>query len=63
MSAGLNYKLSDNYALYGRYSQGNKAPDMGIYVGVDNDASAKFLDPQSQKYSSLSSVLRPKPIT
>ena len=49
MSAGLNYKLSDNYAVYGRYSQGNKAPDMGIYVGVDNDASAKFLDPQSQK--------------
>lgn len=49
MSAGLNYKLADNYAVYGRYSQGNKAPDMGIYIGVDNDASAKFLDPQSQK--------------
>lgn len=36
-SGGLNYKLNDNQALYIRYSNGNKAPDIGYQsYKVDN---------------------------
>jgi iron complex outermembrane recepter protein len=31
-SLGLNYKLAQNSALYGRYTFGNKAPDMDFYI-------------------------------
>ncbi|MDN3666614.1 TonB-dependent receptor [Algibacter miyuki] len=30
-SAGLNYKLTDDTSLFGRYSKGNKAPEMNYY--------------------------------
>lgn len=48
-SGGLNYIISDNTAVYGRYSQGSKAPDMDMYVGIATDASLKFLNPIAQK--------------
>ena len=48
-SAGLNYKFTDKLAVYGRYSQGSKAPDMDIYVNVNTEATEKFLDPIAQK--------------
>ena len=31
-SLGLNYKLAKSTALYGRYTFGNKAPDMDFYI-------------------------------
>lgn len=34
-SAGLNYRLSDKLALYGRYSLGNKAPDLSTYFAAN----------------------------
>ncbi|PWK23832.1 TonB-dependent receptor-like protein [Arcicella aurantiaca] len=48
-SGGLNYKINDNYAVYGRYSKGSKAPDMDMYLSVNTDAGLKFLDPIAQK--------------
>lgn len=33
-SSGLNYKLSDRTAIYGRYSLGKKAPDLSFYIGT-----------------------------
>ncbi|MBL7816476.1 MAG: TonB-dependent receptor [Saprospiraceae bacterium] len=48
-SGGLNYKFSDNMAVYGRYSQGSKAPDMDMYINVNSDATLKFLNPLAQK--------------
>ncbi|MEO9893904.1 TonB-dependent receptor, partial [Aurantibacter sp.] len=30
-SAGINYKLNDNAAVFGRYSSGNKAPELNYY--------------------------------
>lgn len=30
-SAGLNYKLTDDTSLFGRYSKGNKAPELNYY--------------------------------
>lgn len=47
-SGGLNYKFSDNMAVYGRYSQGRKAPDMDVFVGINTEAGLRFLDPIAQ---------------
>ncbi|MBL7783145.1 MAG: TonB-dependent receptor [Saprospiraceae bacterium] len=48
-SGGLNYKISDGTAIYARYSQGAKAPDMGLFTGVDTESEERLLDPQAQK--------------
>lgn len=47
-SGGLNYKFTENMAIYGRYSQGRKAPDLDIYVGINTVAGLKFLNPIAQ---------------
>ena len=47
-SGGLNYKFTDNTAVYGRFSQGRKAPDMDVYVGINTAAGLKFLNPIAQ---------------
>ena len=33
-SGALNYQFQDNLALYGRFSQGNKAPDLTLYTSA-----------------------------
>jgi iron complex outermembrane recepter protein len=48
-SAGLNYKLSNHFSLYGRYSEGNKAPDLDMYFNATTDFLAKTLSPEAQK--------------
>jgi outer membrane receptor protein involved in Fe transport len=48
-SAGLNYKLSNNFSLYGRYSEGNKAPDLDMYFNASTDFLVKTLAPEAQK--------------
>lgn len=48
-SSGLNYKFADNQAIYGRYSLGNKAPDMSMFVNVNTAFGAENLDPIAQK--------------
>lgn len=48
LSAGLNYKFTDNLAIYGRYSEGRKAPDLDMYFNVNTDATEKFLNPIPQ---------------
>ena len=48
-SAGLNYKINNHFALYGRYSEGNKAPDLDVYFGVTTDFISKTLHPEAQK--------------
>lgn len=35
-SAGLNYKINENMAVYARYSNGKKSPDMSFYTDVAN---------------------------
>lgn len=35
-SAGLNYRVSDQVAFYGRYSLGNKAPDLSTYFAANS---------------------------
>lgn len=48
-SGGLNYKYADNQAVYARYSQGSKAPDLGMFVGLNTQFAADNLDPRAQK--------------
>ncbi len=47
-SAGLNYKFNDQLAVYARYSQGRKAPDLGIYLNVQSSVNADYLNPIAQ---------------
>lgn len=48
-SAGLNYKINNHFSLYGRYSEGNKAPDLDMYFSATTDFLAKTLNPLAQK--------------
>lgn len=46
-SAALNYKISDNQAIYGRYSVGQKAPDIDQITGPRTKESSQnlYLEP------------------
>ncbi len=47
-SGALNYKISDNMAIYGRYSNGKKAPGFQVYQDVSNTYLEKNLKPEIQ---------------
>lgn len=48
-SGGLNYKFADEQAVYGRFSQGSKAPDLDMFVTVNTAFGAANLNPIAQK--------------
>ncbi len=48
-SGGLNYKYSDDQAVYIRYSNGNKAPDLNMYVTINTAIGLSSLNPIAQK--------------
>jgi len=48
-SLGLNYQFSRKQAIYARYSRGSKAPDLNMFVSLDNQFAVDNLDPISQK--------------
>ena len=48
-SVGVNYVFSDRFALYGRVSEGNKAPDLDMYFNANTDYLIETLDPIAQK--------------
>jgi iron complex outermembrane receptor protein len=52
-SSGLNYKFADNQAIYGRYSLGNKAPDMDMFVTTNTAFGAANLNPTAQKIQQI----------
>ncbi len=35
LSGALNYKFSDNFAVYGRYSRAERAPQLSLFHGID----------------------------
>jgi iron complex outermembrane recepter protein len=47
-SGALNYKISDNMAIYGRYSNGKKAPGFQVYQDVSNAYLETKLKPEIQ---------------
>lgn len=52
-SGGLNYKLSSNKAVYIRYSNGNKAPDVNYYLALNTPFTIANAVPYAQKVSQL----------
>lgn len=46
-SGGLNYKLSDNQAVYVRYTNGKKSPDINFYLGQ----TSQFLIDNTKAYA------------
>lgn len=52
-SAGWNYKIGDLVAVYGRYSLGNKAPDLDMYFAANTEFTNKTLRPQEQRVQQL----------
>lgn len=52
-SGGLNYKLNDNHALYIRYSQGNKSPDVNFYTNLTTPFLVENTKPEAQRVSQV----------
>ncbi len=52
-SAALNYRFSNQYALYARFSNGKKAPDLILYLGANTPFLASTLDPKAQDLKQL----------
>lgn len=48
-SAGLNYKIDDATAVYFRFSNGRKSPDLAFYLDIANSNQAAQLKPEAQK--------------
>ncbi|MDX2048689.1 MAG: TonB-dependent receptor [Chitinophagaceae bacterium] len=47
-SIGLNYKVSNSLAFYGRYSEGRKSPDLSFYFDFSNQEQTSNIDPEAQ---------------
>lgn len=48
-SAGLNYKVNNQLAVYGRYAHGEKAPDLTFYFAQDTKEKTENIRPRAQK--------------
>ncbi len=48
LSAGLNYRISEEMAVYARYSSAEKAPDMDIFILIDTELSEESINPLAQ---------------
>jgi outer membrane receptor protein involved in Fe transport len=59
-SAGLNYKFNNHFSVYGRYSEGNKAPDLDIYFNANSEFTSKTLNPEAQKVRQFELGLKSK---
>ncbi|WP_343672412.1 TonB-dependent receptor [Chitinophaga sp.] len=52
-SAALNYKFADQYALYTRFSNGKKAPDLLYYNSATTQFTVETLNPKAQDLKQL----------
>jgi outer membrane receptor protein involved in Fe transport len=59
-SAGLNYKINNHFSVYGRFSQGNKAPDLDLYINATSDFLVKTLNPEAQKVNQFELGIKAK---
>ena len=58
-SAGINYKISNNFALYGRYSDGRKSPDLGFFLSIDAPGK-DLIEPQAQRVQQIEAGIKLK---
>ncbi|MES2796163.1 MAG: TonB-dependent receptor [Bacteroidota bacterium] len=47
-SLGLNYKVNDGFAVYGRYSQGRKTPDLSYFMDIANQQLTSNISVEAQ---------------
>lgn len=59
-SAGLNYKINDKMAIYARYSNGKKSPDMNFFLDVANQIALKTSPVNAQDIKMLEMALKIK---
>jgi iron complex outermembrane recepter protein len=59
-SAGLNYKISNTTAVYLRYSNGNKAPEMGNYFAATSSFLVKSLNSEAQHIQQVEAAFKLK---
>ena len=59
-SAGLNYKISEEMAVYGRYSNGNKAPDISNFFSALTAEDIQNLNTDAQNVQQFEMALKVK---
>ena len=59
-SAGLNYKLNNEMAVYVRYSNGNKSPEIGNYFAATNTFLIKSLNSDAQNIQQVEAAFKLK---
>lgn len=47
-SLGLNYRVNDGFAVYGRYSQGRKTPDLSYFMDIANQQLTSNISVEAQ---------------
>lgn len=47
-SFGLNYKVNEGFAVYGRYSQGRKTPDLSYFMDIANQQLTSGISVEAQ---------------
>ncbi len=62
-SAGLNYKISEEMAVYVRYSNGNKAPELNAYFAATNPFLISSLNTDAQNIQQVEAAWKVKTAT
>jgi outer membrane receptor protein involved in Fe transport len=57
-SAALSYKISNTMAVYARYSNGNKAPELSNYFAATSDFLIKSINTQAQNIQQVEAALK-----
>ncbi len=47
-SVGMNYLANENFAVYGRYSQGRKSPDLSYFMDIANQQLTSSISVEAQ---------------
>jgi iron complex outermembrane recepter protein len=47
-SLGVNYKVNENFAVYGRFSQGRKTPDLSYFMDIANQQLTSNISVEAQ---------------
>lgn len=57
-SLGLNYKISADMAVFGRFSQGELPADLSQFLSIDSNGSQGLLAPKAQRVQQLEGGLK-----
>ncbi len=57
-SAGLNYKINEGMAVYTRFSQGRKSPDLGFFLDAANQQLTSNISAEAQDIKMLEAGIK-----